>query len=172
MDRNQKEIELKNLNNRLASAKALIFTGYRGLKVDEMVQLRSKLRKEDAQMKVVKNRLAKRALDEQGLMDLTSFIEGPTAITSTDTDPVAPAKVLVELAKEYEALEIRGGSLDGKLMSSAEIIMLSKLPSRDELLAKMLGSLQAPAQNLVGVLSAIPRQLVNVVDAVRKTKES
>lgn len=172
MNRQEKEIEVGKLADRLQKAKAVIFTSYIGLKVSEITQVRSKLGKEKASMKVIKNRLAKRALTAQGLSeDVAKFIDGPTAISTSEADPVAPAKVIVEFAKQFEALKIRGGLLDGKLISIKDIERLATLPSREELLAKMLGSMQAPASNTARVLSALPRKLVTVLDAIAKTKQ-
>ena len=171
MNRQEKELEVKKLSERFGNAKAMIFAGYRGLKVSEFGEVRSKLRAEDVKIQVVKNRLAKRALTEKGMEDLCDFIDGPTTISSSEQDPVAPAKILMKFAKEFDPLEVRGGVLDGKLLSLQDIETLAKLPSRDELLAKMLGSVSAPAQNMAGVLAALPRQLVTVIDGIRKTKE-
>ncbi|PIR25229.1 MAG: 50S ribosomal protein L10 [Deltaproteobacteria bacterium CG_4_10_14_0_2_um_filter_43_8] len=170
MNRTQKEIEMKNLSTSFAAAKALVFTSYRGLKVEEMNEVRSELRKGGSKLKVIKNRIAKKALDEQGLSELHACISGPTAVASSETDAVVSAKIMVEMAKKYEAIQIFGGALEGKLISVDDIIALSKLPSREVLIAKVLGSMSAPAQNMVGVLAALPRQLVTVIDAIAKTK--
>lgn len=172
MNRQEKENEVGLLNDRIQGAKTVIFTSYIGLKVSEITQVRTKLRKEKANMKVIKNRLALRALQAQGLSEeVAKFISGPTAIATSEVDPVAPAKVIVEFAKQFEALKIRGGLLDGKLITAQDVQRLAALPSREELLAKMLGSMQAPAGNVARALSALPRQLVTVIDAIAKTKQ-
>ncbi|MBW2520659.1 MAG: 50S ribosomal protein L10, partial [Deltaproteobacteria bacterium] len=103
---------------------------------------------------------------------LDEFLVGPTAIAFAKEDPVAPAKALVEFAKSHEAFELKAGVLDGKLLSPADIKALSDLPSREELLAKMLGSMSAPASNFVGVLAAIPRSMVQVLSAIKDQKEA
>ena len=171
MDRAQKELEVRGINDRFEKAKALIFADYRGLKVREMTDLRAKLREGESSMKVVKNRLVKRVLKERGLDDLNEFFTDPTAIASTETDPASPAKILVEFAKKCEALQIKAGFMDGALLTKAQIEYLATLPSKDELLAKALSSMNAPATNFTMVLAAIPRQLVTVIDAIRKQKE-
>jgi len=163
--------EVKTLTERLEKAKALIFTEYRGLKVSEMNELRTKLRSENSWFKVVKNRLMKKALKEQGLDSLLADFTGPTAVASSDADPIGPAKVIVNFAKGHEKLVIKGGFMEGARLGADEIDRLAKMPSREELLAKALGSMSAPARNLVGVLAAIPRKLVYAINAIKDTKQ-
>lgn len=171
MDKQTKIQEVSTINDRFEKAKALIFADYRGLKVAEMTDLRAKLREGESSMKVVKNRLVKLVLKKRGLEDLNEFFTDPTAIASTEADPAAPAKILVEFAKKYGALQIKAGFMDGELLTKAQIEYLATLPSKDELLAKALSSMNAPATNFAMVLAAIPRQLVTVIDAIRKQKE-
>ncbi len=170
MNREQKGQEIISLTQKLKSAKSLIFAGYRGLKVSEMTELRSKLRQGDSSLKVVKNRLMKRVLKENGLGQLSKYFSAPTAMATTEKDPVSSAKIMVEFAKAYAQCEIRGGYLDGSLLTPKEIEALSKLPSREVLIAKALGSMQAPASNLVGGLAAIPRKLLYALNAIKATK--
>ncbi len=172
MEKSKKIEEVKSLAERIDNAKAMIFTGYRGLEVSHMNDLRSKLREEDSEIKVVKNRLMKRVLKEKDLETLSEFFTGPTAIASSDVDPVNVAKVLVEFAKANGKLEIKGGFLDGVSMTTAEIDTLAKLPSRDVLLGCALASMSAPATNFVGVLAAVPRSLACVINAIKDTKEA
>lgn len=171
MKRERKVEEVTFLNDRLEKAKALIFAGYRGLKVAEMNELRSKLRAEESQMKVVKNRLMKRALKEREMETLDRFFDGPTALATSESDPVSVAKVLVEFAKAHDKLEIKGGYMEGKELSDKDVDMLAKMPSREELLARALSSMQAPASNFVGVLAALPRNLVYALNAIKETKQ-
>ena len=170
MNREQKTVEVKMLTERLAQAKAFIFSGYRGIKVQAITDLRSKLRKEKASLKVVKNRLAKRVFESQGLKDLEKFLDGPTAVTWAEKDSVSVAKVLIEFAKENEALVVRGGFVEGRVLTSKDIEALSKLPSREVLLSRALSSMLAPASNLVGVLAAVPRSLVMAINAIKDKK--
>lgn len=171
MEREQKVQEVHNISERFEKAKAMVFANYRGLKVAEMTELRTKLRENGVMMKVVKNRLVKRVLKERGLDELAQFFTDPMAIASADADPVAPAKILVEFAKTHAALSLKAGFMDGELLTKAQIEQLAILPSKDELLARALASMNAPASNFVGVLAALPRQVVTVIDAIRKKKE-
>jgi large subunit ribosomal protein L10 len=172
VNRDQKAAEVTHINDRFEKAKSLIFADYRGLKVSEMTDLRNKLRESGSSLKVHKNRLVKRVLKERGLDMLSEFFVDPTAVASADVDPVAPAKVLVEFAKAHEALTLKAGFMDGDVLTKAQIEYLATLPSKDELLAKALASMNAPASNMVGVLAALPRKLVTALDAIAKKKES
>jgi large subunit ribosomal protein L10 len=164
--------EIQSLTDRVDNAKAMIFAGYRGLGVEQMNDLRTKLREGDSEIKVVKNRLMKRVLKEKDLDDLSEFFTNPTAVASSDVDPVNVAKVLVEFAKANDKLEIKGGFLDGASLTISEINALAMLPSRDVLLGRALASMSAPATNFVGVLAAVPRSLVCALSAIKDTKEA
>ena len=172
MERAQKIKEVAGLQERFEKAKAMIFAEYRGLRVGQMTDLRHKLRATGSSIKVVKNRLVKRVLADRGMNELSAFFVNPTAIATNDTDPVAPAKILVEFARANAALLIKAGFMDGAMLTRAQIEMLAMLPSKDVLLARALASMNAPATNFVGVLAAVPRALVTVIDALRKKKES
>lgn len=171
MRREQKIKEIESLSERLEKAKTMIFTEYRGLKVSEINELRSKLRKESSTFKVVKNRLMNKVLKERGLDSLMSHFVGPTAIAASDTDPVSPAKVIVAFAKDHEKLILKGGFMEGTALGVKDVQSLAKMPSREELLARALASINAPATNLAGVLAAVPRKLVYVIDAIKNTKQ-
>ena len=171
VNREQKAQEVKFLADRVSKAKALVFAGYRGLKVSEMTDLRSKLRKGQSTIKVVKNRLMKRVFKEQGLENLDEYFSEPTALAASEADPVSPVKVLVDFAKANNRLQIKGGFMDGKVLSIKELDRLAQLPSREVLLAKALGSMQAPASNIVGVLAAVPRKLLYALNAIKDTKQ-
>lgn len=170
MNRTEKASEISKLTARFEKAKGLIFADYRGLSVAEVTELRQKLHVQNAGMKVVKNRLAKLALKAINIEALDPFLKGPVAITSSEGDVVVAAKVLVDFAKDHEKLQLRAGYMDGALLDVKSIVALAKLPSREVLLGKLLGSLNAPASNLVGVLSAMPRKLVLALAAIRDTK--
>lgn len=172
MRKEQKIKEVASLQERLERAKGMIFTEYRGLKVSELNELRSKLRKEGSTLKVVKNRLMKRVLKDQGLDTLMNHFTGPTAVASSNADPVSPAKILVAFAKDHEKLVLKGGFIEGSAVTSKEVETLARLPSRQELLARALFSLLAPATNMAGVLAAVPRKLVYAVNAIKETKQS
>lgn len=170
MERAQKPKEVEAIKLRFQGAKALIFAENKGLKVSEVTELRKKLKQTQSSMKVVKNRLVKRALKDAGIVGLDSFFEGPTTVASSTIDPISPAKVLVDFIKEHERLSIKGGYLGGEILTIEKIKALASLPSREELYAKLLGCLLNPARQLVQVLAVMPRQVVTVVDAIRKQK--
>ena len=170
MDRTEKGTEIKNLVARFTEAKSVIFAHNKGLKVSEVTELRRKLRGQGGQLKVVKNRLAKLALKEAGITGIDQFFKGPVTIASSPTDAVAPAKVLVDFAKDHETIVLTGGFLAGEVLDLNRLKALAALPSREVLYAKLMGCLLNPARQLVTVLAAVPKQLVTVVDAVGKTK--
>lgn len=171
MNREQKVQEVKSLAQRVENAKALIFAGYRGLKVSEVTELRSKLRKGQSTFKIVKNRLMRRVLKEKGLDQLDGYFRDPTALAASDADPVSPAKILIDFAKTNDRLKIKGGYLNGTVLTMRDIEVLAKLPSREVLIAKALGSMQAPASNMVGVLAAVPRKFLYALNAIKATKQ-
>ena len=172
MRREQKVLETQSLKERLEKAKVLLFAEYSGLKVREMNELRMKLRKEKSSLKVVKNRLMKRVLKEQGLEALEKYFTGPTALATSEVDPVIPAKTLIEFAKTHAKLTLKGGFLDGRVLSPREVDMLAKTPPREVLLARALASMNAPATNLAGVLAAIPRKVLYALNAIKEKKQA
>lgn len=139
----------------LKSAQAGVLVDYRGITVEQDTQLRNKLREAGVEYKVVKNTLTRFAANEVGYQELDSSLHGPTALAISSTDPVAPAKVLSDFAKDVEAIEIKAGFLDGKVISLDEIKTLANTPSREVLIAKIMGSLNAPISKLVRTLQAL-----------------
>lgn len=170
MKKSNKEQLVSELAGQLASAKASFLADYRGLTVDQVNQLRGKLREVGVDYRVVKNTLLRLAAKDTGTACLEEYLAGPTAIAIVKDDPVAPAKVLSDYAKQNNKFELKAGALDGKVLSLDEIKALSELPSREVLLAKMLGSINAPVANFVGVLAAVPRSLVQVLAAIQDKK--
>lgn len=170
MNRSSKEQVVSELAQKLSGAKAAFLADYRGLNVEKVNQLRGELRKAGADYQVVKNTLLKLAAKGTGVECLDDEMSGPTALTIAGADPVAPAKVLSEFAKTNDKFILRVGALDGKKLTLADVQALAELPSREELLAKMLGSLNAPVSNFVGVLAAVPRSLVQVLAAIQEKK--
>ena len=122
------------------------------------IELRRKLREAGVEYTIVKNTLTRFAANEVGLSDLDPVLHGPSALATSTTDVVAPAKVLVEFAKENEQLEIKAGFVDGKVIDAAEVKVYASIPSKEVLISKMLGSLQAPIGNLVRTLDAIAKK--------------
>lgn len=170
MNRDNKEQLVAELAEKLASAKAAFLADYRGLNVEQLNKLRSELRGAGVEYRVVKNTLLRLAAQGTGAAALDPFLEGPTAIAIAGQDPVAPAKILSDFAKANAKFELKGGALEGKALSVEDVKALAELPSREQLLAMMLGSLNAPASNFVGVLAAIPRSLVQVLAAIQDQK--
>lgn len=147
-----------------------IATQYQGITVEQVTDLRRKLRDANVEYKVYKNTLVRRVLDELNLSDAAAFIEGPTAWAFSN-DPVAPAKIMKDLAKEVKVLSMNGGILEGRVVSKVQVESLASLPPREVLLAQVVGTIAMPLRNAVGVLNALPRNLVNVLDQIRKQKE-
>lgn len=172
MNRDQKTKEIEGLKKKFESAKAVLFAQNKGLKVAEVTELRKTLSKQQTSLKVVKNRLLKRALAELKIIGLESFIEGSVAIASSNADPVVAAKILVDFIKEHETFVLQGGFVDGKAFPSEGIKALASLPSKEVLYSMLLRCLQGPATQLANVLAAVPRQLVTVVEAIKKQKKS
>jgi large subunit ribosomal protein L10 len=168
--RDNKEQVVAELAEKLASAKATFLADYRGLNVEQLNKLRRELHGAGVEYRVVKNTLLRLAAKGTDAACLEPHLAGPTAIAIAGQDPVAPAKILSDFAKANAKFELKGGALDGKVLSAADIRALAELPSREELLAKMLGSLNAPITNFVGVLAAVPRSLVQVLAAVQEKK--
>lgn len=163
---------VEELSAKLATAKAAFLADYRGLTVDEVNDLRSKLRDSGVEYRVVKNTLLRLAAKDTPFTCLDEYLTGPTAIAIAQEDPVAPAKVLSDYAKASKVFELKAAVLDGKLLSLEEITALAELPSREVLLARLLGSINAPVSNFVGVLAAVPRSLVQVLGAIKDQKEA
>lgn len=149
---------------------AVVFD-YRGLSVAEITTLRRELYKNDAKLTVAKNTLLKRAIAGTALEAINPYLKGPTALLIGNGDQVAPVKVIKEyLKKNKKTNELRGGYLDGKALSSAEVDQLASLPSFDELRAKLLGGIASPGNSLVAAISGPQRALVNVLDQYSKQK--
>lgn len=156
--------------DRLQQAKSVVVTGYTGLTVEEVTQLRAQLFHAKVEYHVVKNNLARIAFNKRDITVLDDLLTGPTAIALAMEDAVAPSRVLSKFAKAHDKLSIKGGWLDGQLITDKDIKALADLPSREVLLAKMLGSMQAPVTGIVRVLAGPVRKLVYALDAVAKAK--
>lgn len=169
--RAQKESQVAELRDNLLKSKATYVSDYRGLTVKEITTLRRNLQKVDADFTVAKNTLIKVALKGETLGEqLESQLKGPTGLAICYSDPAAPAKVLADFMKATKKTELRGGVVEGKAVSAAQAKAIAELPSREVLIAKMLGSMNAPITNFVGVLAAMPRSLVLALEAIRKQK--
>ncbi|MBP7776089.1 MAG: 50S ribosomal protein L10 [Acidobacteria bacterium] len=168
--RADKEAELQVLATMFQGADAAILIDYRGINVPQVTELRRELRKARSSYRVVKNTLAKRALQGTTYESLVAHFEGTTAIAYTDSDPVALAKTLTAFMKTVPAMQIKAAVVQGQPINVAEVTDLANMPGKPELYAKLLFLMNAPATNLVRVLSAVPRDLVNVLAQAEKKR--
>jgi large subunit ribosomal protein L10 len=159
------------LHTKFVAAKGAVLSDFRGLNVQQMAELRSRLRDAAVELEVVKNTLARRAAEDTNFIKLTDYFVGPTSVASTVGDVVAMAKVLTEYAKTEPKLEVRVGLIEGKVISSQDVIALAALPPREVLLARMLAGMQGPVAGLVGVLQGVLRQLLYALHAIKEAKE-
>jgi large subunit ribosomal protein L10 len=166
----QKQAMVSEVAAKLAGAQALIVAEYRGLDVEHITQLRAKARKSGLYLRVLKNTLARRAVHGTPFEKLTDQLVGPL-MYGIAADPVAGAKVMSEFAKDNEHFVIRGGAMPNSLMSSKDIKALALLPSRDELLAKLMGTMQAPIATLVRTMNEVPARFVRTLAAFRDQLE-
>lgn len=167
----EKKGAVNSLKELLQESSDFIFTNYRGLTVSQITELRDKLREEDATFRVVKNRFAKIALKDMEQPEVDDFLIGPTAIALPKKEAGPVAKILVEFGKE-NPVEIKGGIINSRVFTEKEVEEFSKLPTRDELIAKLMGTMNAPVQNFVYTLNAIPQKLVRVLQAVADQKKA
>ena len=167
----KKEI-VKDLHEKFARSKVVIITDYKGLDVATINDLRRRLRAHEIEYKVVKNSLLVRAAEETDVELIKDWFKGPSAVALSYDDPVAPAKVLTKFLDEYSQLEIKSGVMDGKVLDLDAIKKISKLPSREELLAQFLSAANGVATGFVRVLNAIPVQFLNVLQAIKEQKEA
>lgn len=169
---------VKDLESKLMGAQAVYLADYAGLTVKEQTMLRDKVREAGGELVIAKNRLLKIAIkntlyEQDGLpREFEEFLRGPSATLFATGDPIAPLKALVDFAKkqEQELPKVKSGILDKKVLSITEVLQLAALPSRQELLAKLLSTLSNPARNLVSVLSAPTRNLVYALSAIKERK--
>lgn len=171
----QKQEEVASLQKKLKAANSVLVIDYRGLTVSDANDLRGRLRKigeGSIEYCVAKNTLVRRAADGASVEGLRPYLTGPTALAFAYDEPSALAKALVDFAKENENLEIKGGLIEGEVVSLAEVRQLAALPTRDELRGMFLGTLQAPMGKLAGTLYALLGHLRNALDERQKQLEA
>ncbi|MBE7705059.1 MAG: 50S ribosomal protein L10 [Cyanobacteria bacterium SIG29] len=167
-----KQEKIEAMKENFAKAKVAVVTEYRGLSVEEITRLRRALQKENSDYMVTKNTLAKVAAKGTDFEVLADVLKGPVAIAFGFADEVAPAKVLTKFIKEAKKGQIIAAALDGKLLDAKETQVLANLPSKEELYAKMLGSINSPATGIVGAVNAVMSGLVRAMDQVAKQKSA
>jgi len=172
LDRKTKEQVVADLHEKLKEFKLAVLATYSGLDVERLTVLRNSLRKSDTEVKVVKNTLLRLASQGTDLSVAQDQLKGPLALILTNKDVVEPAKILVEFAKKNAQLELKAGVLNGKILTQEQLGALALLPSREILLGKLLSVMVGVQGSFVNVLSAVPRGLVQVLNAYREKKES
>ena len=165
----QKQATVSEVQAKLQGAQTVIVAEYRGLNVERVTQLRAKARNSGVYLRVLKNTLARRAVQGTPFEKLSEQMVGPL-MYGISQDPVAGAKVLSEFAKDNELFVIKAGAMPGAVMSARDIKALALLPGRDELLATLLGTLQAPVAKLVRTMNEVPAKFVRTLAALRDSK--
>jgi large subunit ribosomal protein L10 len=163
---------IADLQERFSRSKVVIVTDYKGLDVTSINALRRELKESQIEYQVVKNSLLIRASEQTDVELIKDNFKGPSAIALSYDDPVAPAKVLTEFAKKHELLEIKAGVMNGKALDLGSIKTLAALPSREVLLAKLLSVMHGVPTALVRALGDLPRQMMNVLQAIKEQKET
>ena len=172
MNLEDKKKIVQDLNERFSKAAVVIVTDYKGLDVAAINDLRRRLRKEEIEYQVVKNSLMVRASQETDVALIKETFKGPSAVAMSYSDPIAPAKVLTEFAKDHKVFEIKVGVMDGKILELNQIKALSALPSREVLLGTFVSVLNNVPTAFVRTIAGIPRSLLNVLQAIKDQKEA
>jgi large subunit ribosomal protein L10 len=167
MPRAEKESKVKGLAERLGESQATILAGYRGLTVQEAAELRAALAEADTRFSVVKNSLTRLAVKDAGLEELTDLIDGPTAIAFVRGDPVSGAKRLVEQARRFPVLEIRGGFAEGRVLTADQVRSMAALESREVMLAQLAGLAKSQLTRTAWALQALQSRFVGLMEALK-----
>ncbi len=171
MKRSEKEQIISAMKERIVRANSLFFADFTGITVEQINELRREFRKSDIDYEVVKNTLARKALEEVGGYDsVLDKLESPTAIAFAYGDPVAPAKIIKKFREKHSKMSVKVCVIEKQVFDGKDLDKLAKLPSRNELIAGILGSIQAPMAGIAGAVGAVMRDLVFVIDAIEKKK--
>ena len=165
-----KEDKVAEIKNRFTGSGAVLMADYRGLTVKEMQVLRNDLRAVGCELKVYKNSLTEIAIRELALPNMDAFLAGPTAIVFAGEDPVAPAKALIEFAKKHKALEVKGGLVENQVVDADGVKAIAALPSREELIARLLSTMINPIVGFARVLNGPVEAFARTVSAVAEQK--
>lgn len=173
MKRNQeiKATQIEMIKENLEKAQSVVFVDYRGLTVEEDTALRKKLREAGVEYKVLKNTLIKRAADEMNITGLDEHLNGPTAVAFGINDPASPAKILGEYIKQTKKMQIKCGLVDKKYIDAKGVEALAEIPSKEVLVAMLLGTLNAPIRGLVTALGGVLRKPLYALNAIKEQKE-
>ncbi len=173
MLRQEKEKIIDDLKEKVARAKAMYFADFSGITVEQVNNLRREFKKAKIDYKVVKNTLIKKALESvSGYDDVYDRLVGPTSIAFGYDDPVVPAKIIKKFNEKNEIIKVKAFIVEKVVFPGKELDVIANIPSRPELIASMLGSIQAPISGVVGTINAVMRDLVNVIDAIEKKKSA
>jgi large subunit ribosomal protein L10 len=173
MNRQEKEVVVSEIAEKVSRAKSLIFADFTGLTVEQANELRREFQKSKIDYCVVKNTLVKKALQNaSGLDKVVESLRGPTAIAFGYDDPVSPAKIIRRFIEKHEKPSVKVCVVENLVYDGLRLVELSKLPSRPELVASILGSLQAPIVGVMNAVQAVVRDLVSVIDAIEEKKKS
>ncbi|MDO5717121.1 MAG: 50S ribosomal protein L10 [Tissierellia bacterium] len=168
----KKEALVSEIKEKIEKSQSMVLVDYRGLNVDKVTQLRKSYREAGVEYKVYKNTMMTRAFNDLGYEEFTKFFEGPNGIAFSYEDAVGAAKISNDFAKENDALTIKAGIVDGKIVGLDEIKALAELPPKEVLIAQVLGGLNSPIQGFANVLSGTMRSLVTALDAIRAKQEN
>ena len=166
----EKQAVVQEVAAQVATAKAIVLAEYRGLEVGSMTELRRRARRSGVYLRVLKNTLARRAVKDTPFAKLAESMTGPL-VYGISSDPVATAKVMNEFAKGHEKFVIRAGAMPNAVISAREVVALASMPSREELVARLMGTMQAPIAQFVRTLNEVPSKFVRALAAVRDAKE-
>jgi large subunit ribosomal protein L10 len=166
-----KKQKVEEIKEKINNSQAIVLVDYRGLNVEEVTELRKQYREAGVEYKVYKNTMMRFAFKDAGLEDFNKYLLGPSAIAFSSGDPVAPAKVTSEFAKDHKNLEIKAGIVDNKVIDVNGVQSLADLPPREVLIAQVLGGLNAPISGFVNVLQGNIRNLVYALNAIKEKQE-
>ena len=165
-----KKVVVESIKEKIQNSKSVVFVKFNGLTVAEDTELRREFRKNNVEYKVLKNTLIRRAFNDLGITDFDEDLNGPTSV-AFGMDETGASKIIIDAVKKYEnKVSVKSAFVDGGKVDVEGVKALAAMPSKEQLIAKMLGSLQAPISNFVGVLSAMPRSLVIALNAVAEKK--
>lgn len=168
----QKQQMVEEIREKISKSDAIVLVDYRGLNVEEVTELRKKYREANVDYKVYKNTLMRRAFEDAGLENFNQHLTGPNAVAFSYEDPVAPAKITSEFAKEHKSLEIKAGVVNGQIVDADGVKSLADLPPREILIAQVLGGLNGPISGFANVLQGTIRNLVYALNAVKEQQET